>query len=55
MGRKVEVLDPVALAASKTLPWQGFAPQRQKDKTDIALLSAPQDEVKNLVAELVRK
>lgn len=55
MGRKVEVLDPVTLTASKTIPWQGFAPQRQKDKADIALLSAPQDEVKNLVAELLRK
>ncbi len=55
MGRKVEVLDSVALTASKTIPWQGFAPQRQKDKTDIVLLSAPQDEVKELVTELTRK
>lgn len=55
MGREVEVLDPVALTASKTVPWQGFVPKRQKDQEDIALLSAPQDEVKKLIEELTRK
>ena len=51
---KIYVLNPVALAASKTIPWGRSHVKRARDIEDIRILSVPEENVQEFIDQLKR-